>query len=97
MPDAVLYKVEIIRKTLPTFGEAVSFVEAGGLQFIGNLVSVLDGNLVNLASFKPLSEEQETPNDPIFVEMGKEPGGSKILWTGVVLIDNSNIAVSMYR
>lgn len=90
------YLVEIIRDTLTDFQERVRDEEAGASAFAGNRVVSLDGDLVNLATFTTLPVGQ-LPEPASFAEVGSLPAGATPLWTGVVLLGATTMAVSLFR
>jgi hypothetical protein len=90
------YTVEIIRDSLEGFTNRVQNEESGGSEFQGNLITSLDGQLVNLASFRELPIGQLLPL-PSFVKLGELPDGTTAAWTGVLLIGSLNVAAEMFR
>ena len=90
------YLVEIVRTTLDEFQNRVENEEVGASEFVNNQVSPLDNQITNLATFKVLSVGQ-IPASPVFVRLEDLPAGKVSTWTGVVLLDGRNVAVSMYR
>ncbi len=90
------YLVEILRPTLDDYQSRVESEEAGGSEFLGNQVSALDNQITNVATFKRLPPSQ-LPGSPIFVRLTDLPHGKQASWTGVVLLDGRNVAVSMFR
>jgi hypothetical protein len=93
---AQTFMVEIVRDTLADYQDRVRDEEAGGTKFSGNSVEVLDGHITNIATFEVLPPGQVIA-EPTFVAAGQAPAGTAVLWTGVVLINNLNIAASMHR
>lgn len=90
------YLVEIFRESLTDYEGRVRDEEAGGAQFNGNSVAVFEGRITNLTSFEVLPPGQVL-NEPTFVPAEQVPTGLQAAWTGVVLIGNANVAVSMLR
>jgi hypothetical protein len=91
------YLVEIIRDDLAGYAGRVADEEAGASKFVNNRVGMLDGILVNLATFSELKDGDQLLPEPTFVPVGQVPTGKSAEWTGVVLLKNLNVAVSMYR
>ena len=90
------YTIEIIRDGLDGYTNRVQNEESGGSEFLGNLVTSLDGQLVNIATFRVLPVGQLLPL-PAFVRLGDLPPGKVAAWTGVLLIGSRNVAAQMFR
>jgi hypothetical protein len=91
------YLVEIVRDDLAGFTDRVADEEAGASRFVQNRIGMLDGSLVNLATFSEMNDGDELLPEATFVPLGKVPAGKTASWTGIVLVKDRNVAVSMYR
>lgn len=96
MPDDK-YWVEIIRDSLADYSGRVVGEEAGGAEFIDNIVTVVETRLVNLAKFKTSGLGEVLDTETVFVPLGAIPSGHTSAWQGPILIDGISVATDMFR
>ncbi|MDP3084152.1 MAG: hypothetical protein Q8N44_10745 [Rubrivivax sp.] len=88
------YLIQIVCDSLAAFQARIRAAEADGAAFTGNRVGSLDGQRINLAAFAP---QAAPPGSPDFTEIGSGTAAAAPVWSGVVLVGNRDLAVSMSR
>ena len=92
-----IQKAEIVAADLDEFTARVRQTEDGGATFLDSRVQVIDGEPLNLTSFKLLPIGTLPEDEPSFVKLDALPAGKSAAWTGVVVVGGRNTAVHMFR
>ncbi len=97
MVENVEYKREIKGEyPLAQINLEISQEEARGTEFLDSTVSLYEDHITNIANFKRLSHG--IPKKLALVKHGQtQPDGTEPVWSGVMIVDNKNEAVSAYR
>lgn len=97
--DNDVYIREINKPSLDAFAQAVNDEEAGGTSFVKSSVEWYDNAFVNLAVFRFLDPPGTLVTGPVqLVKHGlAAPPGAASVWSGVVVVDGVNQAVTLYR
>jgi hypothetical protein len=75
----------------------ISAEEAGASEFISSSISFNEGRITNLVKFKDLATGT-FPKKLTLVKHGQtQPDGTVHVWSGAMIVDNNNEAVSAYR
>ena len=92
--------IRVIHKaSLADFAHAVNDEETSGTEFVKSSVEWYDNAFTNLAVFRLLDPPGTTVSGDVTVlPHGTDgPDGASLVWTGVVVVDGTNTAVSMFR
>lgn len=97
--DDDMYIREINKPSLDDFAHAVNDEEAGGTAFVRSSVEWYDNAFVNLAVFRFLDPPGTLVPGPVqLLAHGQPaPAGAAAVWSGVVLVNGVNQAVTLYR
>lgn len=91
------YLLEIEGKhDLNTIGRMISGEEAGGSAFISSAVSFYQGRITNLATFRELRRGRPK-KIKLLGDGAPQPPETEHVWSGVMLANGTNTAVSAYR
>jgi hypothetical protein len=72
--------------------------ESEGARFVRNVVCVLDGAQANLAVFQKLAPGDLPARSVHVIKLGMlAPSGTKVQWSGAVLVDAARVALCVFR
>ena len=98
MVDNVEYKREIKGEyPLAQINLEMSQEEAKGTEFLDSTVSFHQDRITNIANFKRLSPGKLLKKLTLVKHDQTQPDGTVHVWSGVMIVDNKNEAVSAYR
>lgn len=71
--------------------------EAGASEFISSSISLHEGSITNICQFKEL-EAGTVPKELTLVRHSEDqPAGTVRIWSGVMIVSDTNEAISAYR
>jgi len=82
---------------LKTINDMIAGEEAGASEFQSNIVNYSNNKLVNLCTFKTLPDGTIPKPLTIVDYDDPQPGGTKKVWTGAMMVKGENTAVAAYR
>lgn len=84
--------------SLADIESAIANAEAGALEFVRSVLSYHENRFTNLATFKRLPAGTLPAAGLVLVKHGQAlPAGKAAVWSGVMLVSGSNMAVTACR
>lgn len=92
------YLLEIEGKNdLSQINLQISGEEAGASEFISSSISSHEGRITNIVKFKELPPGTIPKKLTLIKQGATPPAGTKLIWSGAMIVSNKNEAVSAYR
>lgn len=71
--------------------------EAGASELLECKISLYDGRITNICKFRTLEPGTVPGKLSLLKQSDEQPAGTEHVWTGVMIVSDSNEAVSAYR
>lgn len=92
------YFVEIEGKhDLTQINNMISDEEKGASEFISSAITFLEGRITNILKFKELPRGTRPKQLTLLPHGTPQPSGTQLVWSGVMLVKDTNTAISAYR
>src|SRR5262245_8941664 len=75
----------------------ISGEEAGASEFQSSSILFHDGRITNIAKFRELPAGTRPKQLTLVVQGTAQPAGTKLVWSGVMVVSGTNQAVIAYR
>ena len=82
---------------LPQINLQIAGEEAGGSEFLSSTMLFHDARITNIAKFKEWPPGKRPKDLKLVVQGEPQPAGTKLVWSGVLLVSGNNQAVLAYR
>ena len=92
------YLREILKPTIDAFGDAIMDEEAGGSEFVRSTLTWFESRFTNLVLFKELPAGTLPPRAVQVLKYGSAPpANGALIWSGAIISNGTNGAVSVFR